>query len=162
MLHPEIRVVDCMDRSSARACSKNHSRHLYNDAIASYSPLCVIFAPHSVDVTRYASFIWHKSPTNCDVHLTESIFQTRSRGTSISMTRRAPLCGLFSLHGAAQTSREDVPCSPRRHLSAFADIFPLGARVHKNTGSEHVIRSLPVMTDLFLLSAGSFYAFVCL
>ena len=66
------------------------------------------------------------------------------------MTRRAPLCGLFSLHGAAQTSREDIPCSPRRHLSAFADIFPLGARVHKNTGSEHVIRSLPVMTDPLL------------
>ncbi len=50
---------------------KNHSRHLY-------VPFCVIFAPHSVDVARYASFIWHKSPTNCDVHLTESIFQTRS------------------------------------------------------------------------------------
>ena len=33
-----------------RACLKNHSRHLYNDAIASYSPLCVIFAPHSVDI----------------------------------------------------------------------------------------------------------------
>ena len=51
---------------------KNHSRHLY-------APVCVIFAPHSVDVARYASFIWHKSPTNCVAHLTESIFQTRSR-----------------------------------------------------------------------------------
>ena len=51
---------------------KNHSRHLY-------APICVIFAPNSVDVARYASFIWHKSHTNCDAHLTESIFQTRSR-----------------------------------------------------------------------------------
>ena len=54
-----------------RACLKNHSRHLY-------APLCVIFAPYSVDVAHYASFIWHKSPTNCDAHLTESSFQTRS------------------------------------------------------------------------------------
>ena len=33
----------------------------------------------------------------------------------------SPLCGLVSLHGAAQSSREDFPCSPRRHLSVFAD-----------------------------------------
>ena len=55
-----------------RACLKNHSRHLY-------APLCVIFAPNSVNIARYASFIRYKSPTNCDAHLTESIFQTRSR-----------------------------------------------------------------------------------
>ncbi len=55
----------------SRACLKNHSRHLY-------VPLCAIFASNSVDVARYASFIWHKSPTNCAAHLTESIFQTRS------------------------------------------------------------------------------------
>ena len=58
-------------KDSSRACLKNHSRHLH-------APLCVIFAPHSVDVARYDSFIWHKSPTNCDAHLAESIFQTRS------------------------------------------------------------------------------------
>ena len=34
---------------------KNHSRHLH-------SPLCAIFAPHSVNVARYASLIQHKSP----------------------------------------------------------------------------------------------------
>ncbi len=66
-----------------RACLKNHSRHLYNDAYASYSPLCVIFAPNSVNIARYVSFIRHKSPTNCDAHLTESIFQTRSSGFSV-------------------------------------------------------------------------------
>ena len=62
-----------------RACLKKHSCHLYNDAYASYSPLCVIFAPNSGYIARYAPFIWHKSPTNCDAHLAESIFQTRSR-----------------------------------------------------------------------------------
>ena len=51
-----------------------------------YVPLCVIFAPNSVDVARYDSFIWHKSPTNCDAHLTESFFQTRSR-TEVNMYR---------------------------------------------------------------------------
>jgi len=40
--------------------------------------VCVIFAPNSGYIARYAPFIWHKSPTNCDAHLTESIFQTRS------------------------------------------------------------------------------------
>ena len=65
--------------ADARACLKNHSYHLHNDAKASYLPLCVIFASNSVDVARYAAFIWHKSPTNCDAHLAESIFQTRSR-----------------------------------------------------------------------------------
>ena len=54
-----------------RACLKNHSCHLH-------SPLCVIFAPNSGYIARYAPFIWHKSPTNCEIHLAESIFQTRS------------------------------------------------------------------------------------
>ncbi|MGN0400563.1 MAG: DUF6783 domain-containing protein [Blautia sp.] len=35
-------------------CLKNHSRHLQ-------APLCVILAPHSVDVARYVTLIWSKS-----------------------------------------------------------------------------------------------------
>ena len=61
-----------------RACLKNHSCQLHSDAYASHSPLCVIFAPNSGYIARYAPFIWHKSPTNCDAHLPESNFQTRS------------------------------------------------------------------------------------
>ena len=38
-------------------------------------PTLVRFCPHSVDVARYAALIQTKSSTNCDVHLTESIFQ---------------------------------------------------------------------------------------
>ncbi|NBH24749.1 hypothetical protein D3Z60_02805 [Lachnospiraceae bacterium] len=45
-----------------------------------HAPLCMIFASNSVNAARYASLIWHKFPTNCDVHLKESIFQTLSRG----------------------------------------------------------------------------------
>ncbi len=56
---------------STRACLKNHSCHLH-------SPLCVRFAPNSGYIARYAPFIWRKSPTNCEIDLTESIFQTRS------------------------------------------------------------------------------------
>ena len=70
----------------ARACLKNHSRHLH-------APLCVIFAPNSGYITRYAPFIWRKSPTNCDANLTESIFQTRS---SPIIERRFPLCKRIS------------------------------------------------------------------
>ncbi|RXS76172.1 hypothetical protein ETP43_13855 [Blautia faecicola] len=51
---------------------KNHSCNLH-------APLCGIFYLHSVDVARYAALIQAKSPTNCDAHLAESLFQTRSR-----------------------------------------------------------------------------------
>ncbi|WP_333562819.1 DUF6783 domain-containing protein [Hungatella effluvii] len=43
-----------------------------------HAPLCGRLAPHSVSVAHYASLIRGKSPTNCDAHLAESNFQTRS------------------------------------------------------------------------------------
>ena len=55
-----------------RACLKNHSRNLH-------APLCGIFHPNSVAVARYGALIRTKSPTNCDAHLAESLFQTRSK-----------------------------------------------------------------------------------
>ena len=55
-----------------RACLKNHSRNLH-------APLCGIFYPNSVAVARYGALIRTKSPTNCDAHLAESLFQTRSK-----------------------------------------------------------------------------------
>ena len=55
-----------------RVCLKNHSCNLH-------APLCGIFYLHSVDVARYAALIQAKSPTNCGIHLTESIFKTHSR-----------------------------------------------------------------------------------
>ncbi len=50
---------------------KNHSRNLH-------APLCGRFHPNSVAVARYGALIRAKSPTNCDAHLAESLFQTRS------------------------------------------------------------------------------------
>ena len=58
----------------ARACLKNHSRNLH-------TPLCGRFHPNSVVVARYDALIRVKSPTNCDAHLAESLFQTRSRAS---------------------------------------------------------------------------------
>ncbi|RHT02382.1 hypothetical protein DW904_05145 [Ruminococcus sp. AM42-11] len=55
---------------------KNHSRNLH-------APLCGRFCPNSVAVARYGALIRTKSPTNCDAHLAESLFQTRSRKFSI-------------------------------------------------------------------------------
>ena len=46
--------------------------------LQSARPNLRIFCLHSVEVARYAALIQAKSPTNCNVHLTESIFQTRS------------------------------------------------------------------------------------
>ena len=54
-----------------RACLKNHSRNLH-------APLCGIFHPNSVAVAHYGALIRSKYPTNCDAHLAESLFQTRS------------------------------------------------------------------------------------
>ena len=55
-----------------RTCLKNHSRNLH-------APLCGIFCPDSVVVARYGNRIQTKSPTNCDAHLAESLFQPRSK-----------------------------------------------------------------------------------
>ncbi|RHT32212.1 hypothetical protein DW805_09205 [Ruminococcus sp. AM32-17LB] len=51
---------------------KNHSRNLH-------APLCGIFHPNSVAVACYGALIRAKYTTNCDAHLAESLFQTRSR-----------------------------------------------------------------------------------
>ena len=66
-LMSEILLWQC-----ARACLKNHSRNLH-------APLCGIFHPNSVAVARYGALIRAKYPTNCDAHLAESLFQTRSK-----------------------------------------------------------------------------------
>ncbi|RHT09534.1 hypothetical protein DW711_06540 [Ruminococcus sp. AM27-16] len=58
--------------TNARAYLKNHSRNLH-------APLCRIFHPNSVAVARYGALIRAKYPTNCDAHLAESLFQTRSK-----------------------------------------------------------------------------------
>ena len=67
-------MKDLYSRNSEepRACLKNHSSNLH-------TPIYGIFCLHSVAVARYAALIQAKSPANCDVHLAESIFQTRSR-----------------------------------------------------------------------------------
>ncbi|WP_334297519.1 DUF6783 domain-containing protein [Anaerobutyricum hallii] len=38
-----------------------------------------MFCLHSVDVAHYAALIQAKSSANCDAHLAESLFQTRSK-----------------------------------------------------------------------------------
>ncbi|WP_394910252.1 DUF6783 domain-containing protein [uncultured Robinsoniella sp.] len=70
-----------------------HSCHLH-------APLCGIFAPNSGCVARYAPFIRDKSTTNCDAHLSESNFQTRSsRGSDIETSP------LPEIHGAGYRIR---------------------------------------------------------
>ena len=54
-----------------RVCLKNHSSNLH-------ASIYGIFCLHSVDVARYAALIQAKSPANCNAHLAESLFQTRS------------------------------------------------------------------------------------
>ena len=71
-LHTVQHIFFCFQFiSHLRACLKNHSSNLH-------APICGIFCLHSVDVAHYAALIQAKSPTNCNAHLAESIFQTRS------------------------------------------------------------------------------------
>ena len=42
-------------------------------------PLCGIFHPNLVTVARYSALIRVKTPTNCDEHFAESLFQTGSK-----------------------------------------------------------------------------------
>src|SRR5699024_7513592 len=65
--------LDCVTSNTSRVCLKIHSCNLH-------APLCGKFVPKSVSVARYASWFWNKFPTNCDAHLAESNFQTRSSG----------------------------------------------------------------------------------
>ena len=50
---------------------KNHSYKMH-------TPICDIFCIHSVAVAHYVALIQAKSPTNCNAHLAESIFQKHS------------------------------------------------------------------------------------
>ncbi|RGF74243.1 hypothetical protein DWZ38_10775 [Ruminococcus sp. AF31-8BH] len=64
---------------------KKHSCNLH-------APLCGIFCPNSVAVARYGALIRTKSPTNCDAHLAESLFQTRSRASFNASLDRFFIC----------------------------------------------------------------------
>ena len=72
-------LTDSMKRPCARACLKNHSRHLH-------ALLCGIFVPNSLNAAHCAAFIWPKSPTKWNAHLAESIFQTRSKLEKTSLS----------------------------------------------------------------------------
>ena len=72
-----------LKRKGIRVCLNIHFRHLHVS-------LCGIFAPNSSYIARYAPFIREKSSANCDVHLTESNFQThfRKRGDKTMLELR--------------------------------------------------------------------------
>ncbi len=74
--------LDPEQEVNLRACLKIHARHLH-------APLCGIFGSNSGYIARYAPFILPKAPTNCDIHLAESNFQTRSRGSVKTETEAA-------------------------------------------------------------------------
>ncbi len=100
---------------------KNHSRHLH-------PPLCAIFAPNSGYIARYAPFIWHKSPTNCGIHLSESIFQTRSR--TLGAAGREDLD--FPIRHAARLlhHRQIFLCVPKRKYAPARMFAGKGAKLN--------------------------------
>ena len=86
-----------------KVCLKKHSCNLH-------APLCGIFRPNSVVVARYGAFIRAKSPTNCDVHLAESLFQIGSRhGLSHSFVPERKSCTTEN----QKRSSHKAECSPK-------------------------------------------------
>ena len=76
-----------------RVCLKNHSRNLH-------APLCGIFHPNSVAVAHYGALIRAKYPTNCDAHLAESLFRTRSTASvQITLEYSASPALQYFFHG---------------------------------------------------------------
>ena len=101
------------DINITRACLKNHSRNLH-------APLCGIFCPNSVAVARYGAFIRTKFPTNCDAHLAESLFQTRSRfQESFSLCRISNSSPVYLISPYYMHNHEK--CAVRRGV--FSNIF---------------------------------------
>ena len=80
-----------------RVCLKNHSRNLH-------APLCGIFHPNSVAVARYGALIRAKYPTNCDAHLTESLFQTHSKRAYNPRTNLRLFCYIFLIQTSTALS----------------------------------------------------------
>ncbi|WP_319017606.1 DUF6783 domain-containing protein, partial [Mediterraneibacter gnavus] len=72
-----------------------------------HAPLCGRFCPNSVAVARYGALIRTKSPTNCDAHLAESLFQTRS-GSLVSLSNH-----LNSLTVINQMQIHGILCAER-------------------------------------------------
>lgn len=104
-------------QTRSRACLKNHFRNLQ-------APLCGIFYPHSVAVARYAALIQAKSPTNCDAHLAESLFQTHSSIRSIIFSTRLPPALSYHPVHDNRCIPAPVPVFPCRNLSVIPREHP--------------------------------------
>ena len=101
---------------AARACLKNHSRHLH-------APLCGIFVPNSLNAAHCAAFIWPKSPTKRNAHLAESIFQTRSRVSSDTFWKRRRFCvGRKGQHVLFRKFLREFSVKGRTHGSVFVHL----------------------------------------
>ncbi|WP_342981778.1 DUF6783 domain-containing protein [Ruminococcus sp. 2227st1_E6_2227SCRN_220401] len=79
---------------------KNHSRNLH-------APLCGRFHPNSVAVARYGALIRAKSPTNCDAHLAESLFQTRSKTKFTKIRLHFIIYAIIQLKFSFATTKEE-------------------------------------------------------
>ena len=70
-----------------------------------HAPLRVIFTPNSGYMARYAPFLWHKSPTNCDERLPGMKVSNKKNLDKIKVSHTFNQCGRWDLnpHGIAAT-----------------------------------------------------------
>ena len=119
------------------------------------APFCARFALNPDYIAHYAPFIWRKSPTNCDTHLIESIFQTDSSTTvnfwwpvpsfSVIIKKKGwyynesnQPCLIPLLQKTGMPMRKTAFCFKQNLRNIFRIIFPVSIQSHKGNCSEHL------------------------
>ena len=80
---------------------------------------------HSVGVARYAALIQAKSPANCDAHLAESIFQTRSKTAKLHFSLQGDFFWMYFLYSTSFLAHHFCFASfnPANSFSIFLYVF---------------------------------------
>ncbi len=92
-------LISMVGDLAASAIKRNQGIKDYGKLIPGHGG---ILHPNSVAVARYGALIRAKYPTNCDAHLAESLFQTRSNGAYIL------LIYMFTVFSDMRTVRSEV------------------------------------------------------
>ena len=127
-----------------------------------HAPLCGIVCPNLVAVARYDALIRTKSSTNCDAHLAESFFQTRSSTVRINKIPKTFLVKSKDRISLTESYAKRIIRTTKYTCTQLKIPNPRADCIDKNTKSETMVRSIfkgkmytctqPLMSILFALA----------